>query len=357
MKKKVLAALLVSAMAASMAACGSSSDTTADSAAASSAAEEETTEAEETEASSTADETAAADLNTDYSIDVILKTTASEYWGYVMAGAEAAGEELGVSVDVKGATSETAYDEQQNMIETDLNSGAYDAIIIAPLQGDQVANLIAATDIPIFAVDTNIDSDKVISFVGTGNVAAGTLGGEKAVELAQEAGWEEIQAIEIAGVQGDQTNTDRMEGYKTGIENAGGEFLEDEVQYADGVADKAVTAMEAIMQKYPEGIAIIVANNDDMAAAAARVAKQDEAYANTIFVGFDGNQAACESILAGEQTMSVTQNAYGMGYQAVQAALEYLNGIDQEEFIEAPAGTVDESNAEERLELLKGYLE
>ncbi len=350
MKKKVLTLVLASAMVASMAACGSSSsDTTEDTAAASSEA------AEEVEATSGETETAAA--SSDYKIDVILKTTASEYWGYVLAGAEAAGEELGVSVDVKGATSETAYDEQQNMIETDLNSGAYDAIIIAPLQGDQVANLISGTDIPIFAVDTNIDAPEVISFIGTGNVAAGTLGGEKAVELAEAAGWEEIKAIEIAGVQGDQTNTDRMEGYATGIENAGGEFLYDEVQYADGVADKAVTAMEAIMQKYPEGIAIIVANNDDMAAAAARVAKQDEAYANTVFVGFDGNQAACESILAGEQTMSVTQNAYGMGYQSVEAALNYLNGEEQEEFIEAPAGTVDESNAEERLELLQGYLE
>ncbi|MDO4616208.1 MAG: sugar ABC transporter substrate-binding protein [Lachnospiraceae bacterium] len=349
MKKKVLALVLASAMAASMAACGSSSDTaTEESAAASEAASEA---AEETE------ESGEAAASTDYKIDVILKTTASEYWGYVMAGAKAASEELGVEVDVKGATSETAYDEQQNMIETDLNSGAYDAIVIAPLQGDQVATLIAGTDTPIFAVDTNIDAPEVISFVGTGNVAAATQGGEKAVELAKEAGWEEIKAIEIAGVQGDQTNSERMEGYAAGINGAGGEFLEDETQYADGVADKAVTAMEAIMQKYPEGVAIIVANNDDMASAAARVAKADEAYANTVFVGFDGNKAACESILAGGQTMSVTQNAYGMGYMVVEAALNYLNGEEQEAFIEAPAGTVDASNAEERMETLAGYLE
>ncbi len=349
MKKRVLALVLAGAMGASMAACGgsSSSDDAAASSAASSAAAEETEEEATEEAAASGD----------YTIDVILKTTASEYWGYVKAGAEAAGEELGVTVEVKGATSETAYDEQQNMIETDLNSGAYDAIIIAPLQGDQAATLISGTDIPIFAVDTKIDAPEIISFIGTGNVAAATQGGEKAVELAKAAGWEEIKAIEIAGVQGDQTNSERMEGYAAGINGAGGEFLEDETQYADGVADKAVTAMEAIMQKYPEGIAIIVANNDDMAAAAARVAKQNAAYENTVFVGFDGNKAACESILAGGQTMSVTQNAYGMGYQSVEAALNYLNGEEQESFIEAPAGTVDESNAQERMDLLASYLE
>jgi ABC-type sugar transport system substrate-binding protein len=41
-----------------------------------------------------------------------------------------------VKVDVKGATSETAYDEQQNMIETDLNADGYDGFVIAPLQAD-----------------------------------------------------------------------------------------------------------------------------------------------------------------------------------------------------------------------------
>lgn len=344
MKKKVLALLLAGAMAASMTACGSKKEDAAASSAASETAESTETVTEETPVAS------------DFKIDVILKTTASEYWGYVMAGANAAAEELGVSVDVKGATSETAYDEQQNMIETDLNSGAYDAIIIAPLQGDQVATLISGTDTPIFAVDTRITAPEVISFIGTGNVAAATQGGEKAVELAKESGWTEIKAIEIAGVQGDQTNSERMEGYAAGINGAGGEFLDEEVQYADGVADKAVTAMEAIMQKYPEGIAIIVANNDDMAAAAARVAKQNDAWKKTVFVGFDGNKAACESILADGETMSVTQNAYGMGYQAVEAALNYLNGQDQEEFIEAPAGTVDISNAQERMDLLATYL-
>ena len=54
------------------------------------------------------------------------------------------------------------------------------------------------------------------------------------------------------------------------------------------------------MQNHPEGVAIIVCNNDDMAVAAARAAKGNAAYAKTIFVGFDGIQSACIAILAGE---------------------------------------------------------
>lgn len=292
-----------------------------------------------------------------YSIDVILKTTASEYWGYVKAGAEAyMAENPDVKVEVKGASSETAYDEQQNMIETDLNSGAYDAFVIAPLQADLVKTLIAGQEAPIIAVDTDIDAPEVLSFVGTGNEDAAAMGGEEAVKAAQAAGWTDIKAIAISGVQGDGTATARLTGYQKGIEAAGGTFLADEIQYADAVADKAATSMEAIMQNHPEGIAIIVCNNDDMAMAAARAAKGNEAYANTIFVGFDGIQSACNAILAGEETMSVAQEAYDMGYMAVEAAVKALGGETPDDFIDSGCSVVTKDNAQERLDTLKSYL-
>ena len=335
MKKRLLAMLLAGAMCASLAACGGSTDTAGD----------------------TTGDTTGESSGEGYSIDVILKTTASEYWGYVQAGAEAyMTDNPDVKVEVKGASSETAYDEQQNMIETDLSSGAYDAFVIAPLQADLVKTLIAGQEAPIIAVDTDIDAPEVLSFVGTGNEEAAAMGGEAAVEAAKEAGWTEIKAIAISGVQGDGTATARLTGYQKGIEEAGGTFLAGEIQYADAVADKAANSMEAIMQNHPEGIAIIVCNNDDMAMAAARAAKSNEAYANTIFVGFDGIQSACTAILNGEETMSVAQEAYDMGYMAVDAAVKAINGEELEEFIDSGCSVVTAENAQERLDTLKGYL-
>ena len=191
------------------------------------------------------------------------------------------------------------------MIQTDLSDVSYDGYIISPLQQDMVANLIQDTEKPVIALDTNIESDKVVTFVGTGNEEAAKQGAIAAVEAAKEAGWTEIQCIEIAGVQGDSTNTARMNGYKAGIEEAGGDFLEDEVQYAEATATRAVDAMNGIISRYPDGIAIICANNDDMAIAASKAARDsgNQAYANTIFLGFNGDRAACEAILADELTM------------------------------------------------------
>ena len=119
-------------------------------------------------------------------ITVVLKTLASEYWAYVAKGCEQAGKDLGAEVDVQGATSETAYDEQLSMIETVLNASGTDAMVVAPLQSETVATQIANAEIPIIAIDTNVESDKVLSFVGFDNEAMASMGGEAAVKAAMK---------------------------------------------------------------------------------------------------------------------------------------------------------------------------
>ena len=336
MKKRLLAALLTSALALSLTASGGSTDSSA--------------------APDGGD--TASTHDGPYKISMVLKTNAAEFWNIVQAGAEAYEDEHPdqVSLDIKGPPAETYYEEQLNTIQTDLAVESYDGYLIAPLQSEAVATAIANTDKPVVAYDTRIDSDKCLAFVGTGNKEAAKEGGKAAVEAAKAAGWTDIKCIEIAGVQGDQTNTARMNGYKAGVEEAGGTFLSDEVQYADATADRATTAMEAIMQTHPEGIAIICANNDDMAMAAARAAQGHDAYKNTIFLGFNGDRAACEAILAGQMTMSVAQMAYEMGYKAVETMVQVLDGETVDEFVDSGSDVVTPDNAQERLDTLKTQL-
>lgn len=325
MKKRLLAALVSGAMLISaLAGCGSSG------------------------AQTSGDDSAGQTANQDYHIKVILKTLASEYWQYVGNGCKQAGEDLGVTVDVLGASSETAYDEQLSMIETTLSSSDCDAMVVAPLQAETVATQIAGTDLPIVAIDTAINSDKVLNFVGFNNEELAAMGGKAAVEAAKDKGWDKITAIGIMGVQGDSTSEARIAGFKQGIAEAGGEYLSAETQYADSVADKAVTCMEAIIQAHPEGVSIIVANNDDMAAGAARAAAAFPAYKNTIFVGIGGNLAGIDAILAGQETMTVAVDGYDVGYLGVQAAVDALNGKKLDEFIATDATVVTADNAAER---------
>ena len=302
-KKRVLAMLLAGAMALSMTACGGGNSASTD---------------------DSSNDGGASASGGSYKVSVILKTLAAEYWQYVKSGAEDYASEHSdkVTVEVKGPSSETAFDEMQNMI----------------------------------AIDTNFDAPEVVSYVGTGNEAAAKKGAIAAVEAAKKAGWDEVKCIEIAGVQGDETCAARMKGYEEGVNEAGGEFLTSEVQYADATADRATTAMEAIMQTHPEGIAIICAHNDDTAMAAARAAKGHEAFKNTIFLGFNGDRAACEAILNGQMTMSVAQMAYEMGYKAVETMVQALDGETVDEFVDSGSDVVTPDNAQERLDTLKTQL-
>lgn len=331
--KRWMAATLAGAMALTLTACGGNADGTS---------------------------TAESDNSGDdvKKISVILKTSSAEYWQYIQAGAKAYdAEHDDVEVSIKGPTSETAFDEQMSMVETDLSNADFDAYVIAPLQPDTVKTMIAGETRPVVALDSNIpDAPEVKTFVGTGNEAAAKQGMEAAVEAAKAAGWTELKAIEICGVQGEPTNEARKAGFMAGIEENGGDFLEEETQYANATADLAVNCMEAIMQTHPEGIAIICANNDDMAIAAARTAASNPAYENTIFLGFDGVKSACESILNGELDMAAAQDPYNMAYQAVDAAVRLIDGETLPEFIDSGSAVVTKDNAQERLDTLNGYL-
>ena len=134
--KRLFAALMAGTMMLSMAACTTSEPAAAD---------EGGTNAEGGEGG--------------YRISMILKTNSSEFWKVIQAGAEAYAEEhpdLISELSIKGPPSETSYQEQVNMIKTDLSDDTYDGYLIAPLQSDSVASLIADIDRPVMAFDTGL---------------------------------------------------------------------------------------------------------------------------------------------------------------------------------------------------------
>ena len=138
--KKIFALILALAMALSLVACGGSSK------------QEETKPAESTTTEAPAESTG------DIEIAVVLKTLASEYWGYVKAGCDAAAADLGVKVTVVGPGAESEIEQQVAMIEQQIGAGC-DAIVCAPNDaGAAGAALQSAIDqgIPVLAVDTNV---------------------------------------------------------------------------------------------------------------------------------------------------------------------------------------------------------
>lgn len=98
-----------------------------------------------------------------------------------------------------------------------------------------------------------------------------------------------------------------LRGYRSAVEQAGGAVLE--VQYCDAQPDRAAAAMEAVMQKYPQGVDAVLVTSDDMTLAAIKCIwdNNSAAYRKTVICGFDGNQAAVEALDRGELTVDIAQ--------------------------------------------------
>ena len=54
--------------------------------------------------------------------------------------------------------------------------------------------------------------------------------------------------------------------------------------------------------------------------------------------------------------MSVAQEAYDMGYKAVEAAVKATKGEKLEKFIDSGCSVINKDNAQKRLDTLKGYI-
>lgn len=328
--KKVLALILALVMSLSLVACGGKTE------------EKPAEKPAETE---TPAETPAAD---DIEIAVVLKTLASEYWGYVKNGCDAAAKELGVKVTVVGPGAESEIEQQVAMIEQQIGAGV-DAIVCAPNDAGAAANALqAALDqgIPVLSVDTNVGIAGQTSFVGTMNDEAAYQGGIWAIDTLGT----DIKAVIIYGQEGDNTSNLRRSGYEKACQEKGVEVLS--ALSGQNTTDGATKTMEDMISSFGDQIDVVFCHNDDTAVGAMNACK-NAGLTDVTIVGFDGNKSAVELIMAGEPVKAtVAQQPYAMGYEVVKAALAAIKGETVEEVISAPVKVVTAENAQEYLDSL-----
>ena len=346
MRKRITAIALAAAVAVSLAGCGGTSS-------GGSSADAGSVSKGSTAASGSSVSSGSAANGKTIRLSMIVKTN-DEHFMRVKAGADRYCEEHpNVSVDYMAPTSQTSYDEQNNAIETALSTDDYDGYVFAPIQADSCATLCQNAEKPIVAVDTDFQSDKKLSFIGTGNENATREGAKAAVEKVKKSGVDKPTAAVITGTQGDPTHDARLKGYKEGVEEAGGEVVD--VQYTDMSPDQAALAMEGLMQKYPDGIDIVFSTADVFAMAASKVISDadSEAFNKTLQCGFDGTNASTNAIKAGTMQMDIAQNGYDMGYKAVEAVVNAINGEKIKEFIDSGYTIVDSDSVDDYIQKLK----
>lgn len=325
MVRKKLLYTLIAAMALTLAACGQPAG--AD-------------DREETRAAGQNEETEGVS-NEDIEIAVVLKALNSDYWKIVQAGAMEAARELGVKVEVLGPNAETDIAGQTSIMEDQIVKRV-SALVVAPSQPSAAIATFDKADaegIPVLLIDTDAGWDKKKSFIGTGNLAGGEVGGEYIASRLRSGD----RAVIIRGALGDATHDERVNGAKKAMEDAGITIAA--VQPANSDRNMSMSVMENLLQSNPD-VKAVFCSNDEMALGAIR-ALQQAGKQDVVVVGFDASPDALKSIKAGEMSGSVAQSPFNIGRLGVEAAVRLVKGEQIEDRIDTGTSMVTAENAEQ----------
>ena len=254
-----------------------------------------------------------------YTIGIVLKSFANPFWMMAKTAAEAEAKAQGVEVVVLGITEEGDYNGQVAHIE-DLVTRKVDLIVVVPAESKALVPAVEqaiAAGIPVINLDSPIDTDKVVSFIGSDNTEGGRMAGKY---IAEQLGGKGKVAV-IRGRLGNPVELQRYTGFTEELKN----FPNIEL-VAEGVgnweADQGSTVMEDFLTAHPD-IQAVFAESDRMilgAASAAKAANRTE----IILVGLDGIEEALTAVKDGMISADVAQRPDLMGQYAVQYGLELL---------------------------------
>ncbi len=240
-------------------------------------------------------------------------------------------EALGVNVVVLGITEEGDYNEQVAHIE-DLVTRQVDLIVLVPAEASALVPAVeaaVAAGIPVINLDSPIETDQVVSFIGSDNVEGGRMAGQY---IAEQLGGQGQVAV-IRGRLGNPVELQRYTGFTEAIAAYDGIEL-----VAEGVgnweADQGYNVMEDFLTAHPD-LDAVFAESDRMilgAAQAAAAAGRDD----LILVGLDGILEALQAVRDGTISADVAQRPDLMGAYAVRYGLEFLQTGEIDPVITTP---------------------
>ena len=225
-----------------------------------------------------------------------------------------------------------------------------DAILISPKESAGLTGVVEqATDagIPVFVLDRNVDTDKVVQWVGGDNVQIGQAAGEFALEMLGGAGSATGTVVEIWGGLGTQPAHDRSNGFHEAFENEAGVTFVLDQQSADWKQDQAYDIMATALRTH-EDITMVYGHNDPMAYGAYLAAKDAGREKDIIFIGVDAlPEEGVTWVSKGELTATFLYPTPGA--EGLRQALKYLEGQDVPKSVVMGTEAVTSENADEIL--------
>lgn len=280
-------------------------------------------------------------------IPIIVKDTTSFYWQIVLAGARAAGKDLGVNVPELGAQSEADINGQITILENAV-AGAPAAIVIAPTEFKALGKPIdeAAKSVPIIGIDSAADSKAFTSFLTTDNVEGGRVAARGlAAAIKEKTGKEAGDVALITALPGVGSLDQRAKGFKEELAKYPElKLVADKV--ADGQATTGLNITTDLLTANPNLVGIF-ASNLIMAQGAGQAIAENKVADKVALVGFDNDDKLVGFLKDGTIAALVVQDPYRMGYDGVKTALAASKKEKVEAFVDTGANLITKANMAE----------
>lgn len=291
-----------------------------------------------------------------YDIAVIIKATDSDFWQFVLHGADAAVKELGPGV-VKliyrgGPTSEADIDKQVAIVE-DVISKNPKAIVIASTSSDATVPALeraAAQGVKIVLIDNfvKLKNTSYTSFLATNNLKGGALAAQKMVESLKALGKPLKGTVGlISAMAGVQVLMDRDEGFTKEMAKLAPNIKIAPVRYTNNDIAEALAAAEDMLTTYPDLLGFF-ADNNHTGDGVSRAIIERKLNDKIVGVAFDSDPEEVEGLKAGSLKALILQDPYGMGYYGVKSAINALNGKKVNKRVDTGANAITLANFNEK---------
>lgn len=277
-----------------------------------------------------------------HTVTVIAKSTQTEFWLSVFAGAKAAATEYNAELNILGPETEEDYETQNQMIADAVEAGT-EAIVFSAIDFEKNAAAIddaARAGVKIVAIDSSVDSELVSTYIGTDNYAAG--------QMAAQAALDRVDGPLKVGVVNYDVGTANGQERERGALDAFRDSGRAEITAVVNTLTEAARARidtAAMLGRSPD-INVLLAFNEPTSVGAAQ-AVEDLGCAEDVFlVGFDSNVVTIDGLQEGTVDALVVQNPYAMGYLGVESACRLLTGQtnDMEPTVDTSTKIVDRDN-------------
>lgn len=256
-------------------------------------------------------------------IAVIPKGTAHVFWQSVHAGAVAAGREYKEEIDWDGPASETDYARQIEIFDSMLNRHVNGIVVAASDRTtlDASLGLAAREKVPVVVFDSAVDSNNYVSFVATNNYEGGQMAAKKLAALIGGRG----SVAMIQNAPGSASTMDREKGFRDTLEKDFPAVKIVAAQYSMSDRAKGMAAAENIITAHP-ALDGLFASSEPSSVGAAQALKAHGLAGKVKLVAFDSTDGLVDDLRQGVIDALVAQDPFRIGYEAVKAVTDKLDG-------------------------------